>query len=86
MKRPSLPDSPQSETMEYKQSSKPLSKNWKIEKKHETCYTGGQVEFLANMNALVCLCNGNVAFLNLETGIVSSVLVAEDTVGSILFS
>lgn len=36
--------------------------------------------FLASMNSLICLCNGNVAFLNLETGVVSSVLVAEDAV------
>lgn len=67
--------------MEYKQATKPLSKHWKVEKKHETCYTGGQVEYLADTNSLACLCNGNVAFLNLETGEVASVLVDENAVG-----
>ena len=68
--------------MEYKQSTKPLSKHWKVEKKQETSYTGGQVVYVPNSNCLACLCNGNVAFLNLETGEVTSMLVDKDVVGS----
>ena len=71
---------PQSLNMEYKQATKPLSKHWKVEKKHETCYTGGQVEYMVDTNSLACLCNGNIAFLNLETGEVTSVLVDENVV------
>ena len=66
--------------MEYKQASKQLAKYWKVEKKHETCYSGGKVEYMAETNSLACLCNGNVAFLDLKTGEVSSVLVSEDAV------
>ena len=80
-KRPLFPLSPLSPTMEYKQASKQLAKYWKVEKKHETCYSGGKVEYIAKTNSLACLCNGNVAFLDLKTGEVSSVLVPEDAVG-----
>ena len=80
-KLPLFPLSPLSPTMEYKQASKQLAKYWKVEKKHETCYSGGKVEYMAKTNSLACLCNGNVAFLDLKTGEVSSVLVPEDAVG-----
>ena len=67
--------------MEYKQSTKPLSKHWEVAKKHETSYTGGPVEFIPNSNCFACLRNGNVVFLDLETGEVKNVRVEESAVG-----
>ena len=72
--------------MEYKQSSKPLSKYWEVAKKHETSYSGGPVELIASSNSLACLRDGNVAFLSLETGEVTGVLVEESAVGCVCFS
>lgn len=66
--------------MEYKQSTKPLSKHWKIDKKQESSYSGGQVEFIPETNLLACLYNGNVAFLSLASGEVTQVLVEETMV------
>lgn len=70
--------------MEYKQSAKPLSKYWEVSKKHETSYSGGQVELIPNSNCLACLRDGNVIFLRLETGEVERVLVEEDAVGIVV--
>lgn len=72
--------------MEYKQSAKPLSKYWEVAKKHETSYSGGQVEVIASSNKLACLRDGNVVFLNLETGEVDSILVEETAVPNFFFS
>lgn len=66
--------------MEYKQSAKPLSKYWEVSKKHETSYSGGQVELIPISNCLACLRDGNVVFLSLETGEVDHILVDEDAV------
>ena len=66
--------------MEYKQSAKPLSKYWEVLKKHETSYSGGQVELIASSNTLACLRDGNVVFLSLETGEVKSILVDDNAV------
>ena len=77
---PSAMGNRQRKRMEYKQSAKPLSKYWEVAKKQETSYTGGQVEFIPNSDTLACLRDGNVAFLSLETGEVTGVLVEENMV------
>lgn len=66
--------------MEYKQSTKPLSKHWKIDKKQESSYSGGRVEYIPELNSLACLYNGNVCFLSLESREVTQVLVEENMV------
>ena len=71
--------------MEYKQSAKPLSKYWEVAKKQETSYTGGHVEFIPDSDTLACLRDGNVAFLSMETGEVTGVLVEENAVGPASF-
>ena len=40
------------------------------------------MEFIPNSDTLACLRDGNIAFLSMETGEVTGVLVEENTVGS----
>ena len=57
---------------ELKVTSRGLSKSWEVNKKHVCAYTGGKVSLTKNERYIVAQNSGDVSFLNLATGQITS--------------
>jgi U3 small nucleolar RNA-associated protein 13 len=62
---------------DFKLSNRGLSKSWAVQKKHARCYTGGKVVLTKDERVMVCLKDGDVAMVDIQTGQVSSSLQGE---------
>lgn len=64
--------------MELKLQSNALSKEWKVIKSYEGCYSGGKIQFTNNPDVISCLKDGNVCLFNMKSGEIIKKLKSEE--------
>lgn len=70
--------------MELKLQNDGTSKVWEVEKKYESCYTGGKIQYANDPSILVCENEGTVSFFDTKTGQISKKLKPEGDAESII--